>query len=46
VLTHLVQDPVLRREMGARARSTIERGYSLAVVADKYQSLLTDLARL
>ena len=46
VLTRLIQDPVLRREMGTRARATIERGYSLAVVADKYESVLTDLARL
>ncbi len=46
VLTRLIQDPVLRREMGTRARATIERGYSLAVVADRYKSVLTDLARL
>ena len=42
----LIQDPVLRQDMGTRARATIERGYSLAVVADKYKSVLTDLARL
>ena len=45
-LTKLVQDPALRREMGVRARATVEAGYSLAIVADRYKDLLTELARL
>jgi glycosyltransferase involved in cell wall biosynthesis len=45
-LTRLIEDPALRRDLGARARVTVERGYSIAVVADRYKDLLTDLARL
>ena len=45
-LTKLVQDPALRRDMGIRARATVEAGYSLAIVADRYKDLLTELARL
>jgi glycosyltransferase involved in cell wall biosynthesis len=44
-LTRLIEDPALRRDMGSRARATVERGYSIAVVADRYKALLTDLAR-
>jgi glycosyltransferase involved in cell wall biosynthesis len=45
-LTRLISDPALRAEMGSRARATVERGYSVEVVADRYKRLLTELAGL
>jgi glycosyltransferase involved in cell wall biosynthesis len=43
-LTSLIENPDLRREMGARAHARVEQGYSLAVVADRYKTLIESLA--
>jgi glycosyltransferase involved in cell wall biosynthesis len=44
-LTLLIEDPNLRQEIGLRARARVEDGYSLSVVADRYQTLIQSLAR-
>jgi len=44
-LTSLIEDPNLRQEIGLRARARVEEGYSLSVVADRYQTLIQTLAR-
>jgi glycosyltransferase involved in cell wall biosynthesis len=43
-LTRLIDDPMLRRDVGARARARVEADYALGVIADRYRDLLTDLA--
>jgi len=43
-LVRLIEDPDLRREMGARARARVESAYSLDVVADQYKALIQSLA--
>jgi glycosyltransferase involved in cell wall biosynthesis len=43
-LTALIDDPALREQVGARARTRVEKEYSLAVVADRYQALIESLA--
>jgi glycosyltransferase involved in cell wall biosynthesis len=44
-LVALIEDPSLRGAMGGRARARVEKEYSLAVVVDRYQSLIESLYR-
>jgi glycosyltransferase involved in cell wall biosynthesis len=43
-LSRLIEDPLLRRDVGVRARARVEAGYSLASVADRYHRILNQLA--
>ncbi len=42
-LARLIDDPMLRRDMGVRARARVESGYALNVVADRYRALIVEL---
>ena len=45
-LTKLIEDPALRREPGARARSSVERDFSIDSAVPKYLSLFERLLAL
>ena len=45
-LTKLIEDPALRRELGARARSSVERDFSIDSAVPKYLSLFERLLAL
>jgi glycosyltransferase involved in cell wall biosynthesis len=43
-VTRLIEDPVLRRDVGARARARVEAAYSLRAVVPLYKGMIADLA--
>ena len=44
-IVSLVEDPALRRAVGARARARVEAAYSMRAVVPLYKRILADLSR-